>query len=273
MTGIYKITNPKGRVYIGQSSNLEQRLYYYVKYFNRYKSSQRRLYNSFNKYGAISHIFEIVEECAIESLNERERYWQDHYDTLSQKGLNCRLTKTGERSGKVSKETVNNMRAARKGKPIGPFSEEAKKNMSEAREKTSYNKKGCLLQICDKTGKILNKYLSAKSAERLQGFSSILISQSVRTFTKHRGFYFLYEKDLEKIKYLPIGKTGSEKERERAFRKNGYLIATDYKTGELIQKFRSIQDAVEKGFTRTGIVKSKRDGSKHRGYIWKYEKK
>lgn len=29
MIGIYKITNPNGKVYIGQSIDLERRLYYY----------------------------------------------------------------------------------------------------------------------------------------------------------------------------------------------------------------------------------------------------
>ena len=46
--GIYKITNPNGKVYIGQSIDIDKR-------WNKYKvkncKPQIRLYNSLNKYG------------------------------------------------------------------------------------------------------------------------------------------------------------------------------------------------------------------------------
>ena len=56
MIGIYKITNPKGRVYIGQSLNINRR-------FATYKieacKGQTRLYASFKKYGVEKHKFEM----------------------------------------------------------------------------------------------------------------------------------------------------------------------------------------------------------------------
>lgn len=94
MIGIYKITNPNGRVYIGQSRNIEKR-------FLRYKyhdcKSQTRLHRSLLKYNFSNHIFEIIEECDITQLNIRERYWQEYYDVLSNKGMNCFLTETDEK--------------------------------------------------------------------------------------------------------------------------------------------------------------------------------
>jgi hypothetical protein len=42
-------------------------------------------------------------------LNERERYWQDFYNVLSENGLNCRLTTSNDRSGKLSDETKKKM--------------------------------------------------------------------------------------------------------------------------------------------------------------------
>jgi len=45
--GIYKITNPKGRVYIGQSINIEKRLSNYKKFNCK---SQPKLHLSFVKY-------------------------------------------------------------------------------------------------------------------------------------------------------------------------------------------------------------------------------
>jgi hypothetical protein len=273
MIGIYKITSPSGKIYIGQSVEVEKRLNYYKDHFTVHGSSQRRLYSSVKKYGVEQHIYEIVEECIEELLNERERYWQEFYDVLSENGLNCKLTKTDDKSGRVSKETSDVMSKARKGKPIGPFSQTTRENMVKAREEVSYSNKGALLQICSKTGKVLARYRSAKQAEKEKGFSTVMISQSIKTGTKHRGFYFAYEVGKDMISSLPIGKTNSELERERAFKKNGQLIAITPETGRIEEVFRSIADAVDKGFTRTGIVKSKRDGSRHRGYIWKYEKK
>ena len=101
MIGIYKITSPSGRVYIGQAVNIEKRWRYYNKVLCK---GQTRLYNSFVKYGVDKHIFEVLEECLEESLNIRERYWQEYYNTV-ESGLNLKLTKTKDKSGRLSKET------------------------------------------------------------------------------------------------------------------------------------------------------------------------
>lgn len=88
--GIYKITNPKGKVYIGQSENI------YVRWEDYYKLScnkQIKLYRSLKKYKPCNHIFEIIEECEFIKLNCRERYWQEYYNVLNKnKGLNLILT-------------------------------------------------------------------------------------------------------------------------------------------------------------------------------------
>jgi group I intron endonuclease len=89
MIGIYRITNPKGEVYIGQSRKVEKR----IKYYNSINSSagQVKLYNSFLTYGIENHKFDIVEECDVLDLNIRERYWQDFYNSVTN-GLNTKLT-------------------------------------------------------------------------------------------------------------------------------------------------------------------------------------
>ena len=107
MIGIYKITNPNGKIYIGQSVDIKRRFKDYKKSL---KKQQIKLYNSINKYGYENHIFEVVEECEIGQLNERERYWQDFHNVLSDNGLNCRLTKTSDKSGNLSKETIEKLK-------------------------------------------------------------------------------------------------------------------------------------------------------------------
>jgi group I intron endonuclease len=112
MIGIYKITSPSKKVYIGQSINIEKRFKSYSKLQNL--KYQTRLYRSILKYGVENHIFEIIEECNIDLLNERERYYQDLYEVINN-GLNCKLTKSNDRSGKLSDDTILKKSLAVKG--------------------------------------------------------------------------------------------------------------------------------------------------------------
>jgi group I intron endonuclease len=115
MTGIYKITSPSNKVYIGQSIDIEKR-------FKQYKSlsqtrCQKRLHYSFKKHGIKNHLFEIIELCDVDLLNERERYWQDFYNVL-ELGLNCLLTDTQDSIKVYSKETIEKIRLGNLGKVI-----------------------------------------------------------------------------------------------------------------------------------------------------------
>ena len=124
--GIYKITSPSGKIYIGQSINL-------VKRHNSYKTLdcklQTRLYRSLKKYGFENHIFEIIENCKEVDLNIRERYWQDHYKVIDANGLNCVLQKIDGYSGTRCEETRLRISNANKGKIR---SDEHKSNLSKA---------------------------------------------------------------------------------------------------------------------------------------------
>ncbi len=102
--GIYKITSPTGRIYIGESKNIHYR---WSKYRSYTCKDQKGLYNSLLKHTPENHIFEIIEQCEFEELRCRERYWQDFYNTTSSKGLNGRLTRCNELKGEMSQETKN----------------------------------------------------------------------------------------------------------------------------------------------------------------------
>jgi group I intron endonuclease len=70
MIGIYKIVNPKGKIYIGQSTNIKNR-------FNQYKMIDKscigpKLLNSLVKYGYENHIINVIEECSLEELDYKE---------------------------------------------------------------------------------------------------------------------------------------------------------------------------------------------------------
>jgi group I intron endonuclease len=74
MIGIYRITSPSSKIYIGQSINIEKRKSQYIK-LNK-SCIGPKLYNSLIKYGWEAHIHEILEECSIECLNEREIFYK-----------------------------------------------------------------------------------------------------------------------------------------------------------------------------------------------------
>ena len=102
MIGIYKITSPKGRVYIGQSSDIKRR-------FKEYRGvrnckAQTKLYRSFIKYGVLNHTFEILKECEKIDLNRLERYYQDFYDVING-GLNCMLQEVDDLPRVITDET------------------------------------------------------------------------------------------------------------------------------------------------------------------------
>jgi len=126
MVGIYKITNPKGKVYIGQSINLQQRLNEYKRLSNC--KNQIQLYNSLKKYGWENHNTEILEECPTDLLNNRERYWQEFYNVLGQLGLNCKLTTTLDKTGRNSEESNRQRALTMKGKNRGPRPDVSERN-------------------------------------------------------------------------------------------------------------------------------------------------
>lgn len=101
MIGIYKIINVKGKIYIGQSRNINKRFKQYQRLACK---GQFKLYYSLLKYGVDTHKFEIIEECELNQLSVRERYWQDYYNVLADNGLNLCLI-NGDDTYNISEET------------------------------------------------------------------------------------------------------------------------------------------------------------------------
>lgn len=128
VTGIYKITSPTGRVYIGQSKDIKRRFSDY----NRLKCKrQKRLYESFKKYRVEAHQFDIIEYCTLEQLNCSERFWQDEFDVISKNGLNCVLSQCGQKRKEMTQETKDKISESNRGKTR---SKEFRKKMSDDRK-------------------------------------------------------------------------------------------------------------------------------------------
>jgi len=123
MIGIYKITSPTNKIYIGQSIDIDDR---FRKYKNLNCNRQTIIYNSLKKYGWEQHVFEIIEECPVDKLLERETYWKEYYKVLEVPSLCCRIDGKG---GYMNEETKTKIGLKHKGKIM---SDEAKAKISEA---------------------------------------------------------------------------------------------------------------------------------------------
>lgn len=136
-SGIYKITSPTGKVYIGEALNLKSRCSFYLNP-NRIKK-QRAIYNSLIKHSVNQHTIEIIEFCSPDKLLLRERFWQEHYNSVKE-GLNCFLSSTKNKKKELSKDTKKIMSEKSKGCNNGFFN---KKHSKESLLKISENSKGC----------------------------------------------------------------------------------------------------------------------------------
>lgn len=138
MIGIYKITSPNNSVYIGESLDIERRFKTYQK---MHCKAQKKIYNSFLKYGVENHVFEIVQECNLEDLKDLEKHYIKFFNSFDNKlGLNLK-----DSSGKkyiFSQEVKDRISKSIKLKGIKPPSRLGIKNTKEHIEKTINSRKG-----------------------------------------------------------------------------------------------------------------------------------
>ena len=109
-TGIYKWTNLiNQQAYIGQAKDIEIRKSRHIQIYNRILKGEDipqknyPLYRAMIKYSIENFSFEILEECLIEELNNKEKYWVNYYDTFFN-GYNQTLG--GDASIQAPKENI-----------------------------------------------------------------------------------------------------------------------------------------------------------------------
>jgi group I intron endonuclease len=136
ITGIYCITSPTFKVYVGQSHNIQRR---FSDYRNSKKTTMKQtaLYRSFLKHGIGNHKFEILTEfgCDIEQfvldqaeIDKIREFKEGGYGMLN-------LREGGKSGGKHSDETKKLIREKRK---LQVTSDETRKKMSESRLKLKF---------------------------------------------------------------------------------------------------------------------------------------
>lgn len=172
--GIYCITNIiNGKRYVGQTSNtFKRRWAQHKSELNKNKHNNPHLQNSWNKYGEDNFIFEVLEECEGETIDNAEIFWIYTFRTLNREyGYNLDLGggrgHSEETNRKISKSLTGKPRSdevkrklsiANKGKKMSEASrlkisqtntgakrsEEAKRNIANAKigKKKINNKSG-----------------------------------------------------------------------------------------------------------------------------------
>lgn len=96
--GIYCFTNNiNNKKYVGQSKQLERRYYLHLRdSLSKTKSENDTslLHAAIRKYGIENFTYEILEECEIEELNDKEKYWIEQLHSYVLEG-GYNLTKGG----------------------------------------------------------------------------------------------------------------------------------------------------------------------------------
>ena len=98
---IYKITNKvNDKVYIGQTiQTLKKRFNGHCCYSKSDRSTNMYIKRAIHKYGRDNFSIELIEECLLEELNDKEKYWIAYYDSYNN-GYN--LTEGGQDSNVFS---------------------------------------------------------------------------------------------------------------------------------------------------------------------------
>lgn len=134
--GIYGIKNTvNDKIYIGKTGmNFGDRWDSHKSLLRNGKHDNRYLQNAWNKYGADSFEFIIVEECSIEELDDKEKYWIKYY---KEQNLSYNILDGGDGFNNLgthlSEETKRKIGEKNRINNLGKkHSEETKRKMSEA---------------------------------------------------------------------------------------------------------------------------------------------
>jgi group I intron endonuclease len=235
MIGIYKIISPTNKPYIGQSINIKKR-------FGQYKrfdcKNQNKLYNSLVKYGWDAHKKDILEECSIEQLNERETYWKQYY--LNQVG--------GDWNKVLFYELYDN--------GGGPRSEEIKNKIRES----SMGKNGRSINQYTKEGKFVKTWNTIVEAEKIfkRGIKGVLSRQ---IYTAGGYIWRYVDEGLEDNFFIPD-------------KHHNCKIVLQYDlNNNPIKEWESVTEIQDKlGYYNSNISACCNNKQKTAyGYIWKYK--
>jgi group I intron endonuclease len=178
--GIYKITNPEGKIYIGLSKNIKLR---WEQYKYRVGDSNKKIYESLKTLGYGNHIFEIIELVNYNSLltekennkilREKEKYWIKFYrsniEGLNQNrggsGCNSHTLESKQKISQVNKGKIRSLDFGEK-RSKAFYTEEWRRKISNSNKGRISPNKG---KIGVNKGKIMDEGQKLKISKSLKG--------------------------------------------------------------------------------------------------------
>lgn len=190
--GIYKITSPIGKIYIGQSPNIKRRIREHQTLKN---DRQPKVYESLIEHGVENHTFEIVEECLREDLCEKEIFWIKHFKSFgTPHGLNMTAGGKGSTGFRHSKKSKERFREIANNRP--PFSEEhvekITKTLQERYANRPHHTKGCT-QTPDHIAKRVAKNTGKKRNQKAKDLTRDKLCKIV--LNTETGIFYMGTKD------------------------------------------------------------------------------
>lgn len=116
-SGIYRITcTVTGKFYIGSAINLRRRHDNHFFHLQRNDHENPKLQNAWNKYGAESFTFEVLELVLPMSLTAREQHWFNKLKPFGNKGFNIMKVAGSSMGRVVSPETRKKIADGQRGR-------------------------------------------------------------------------------------------------------------------------------------------------------------
>lgn len=192
--GIYMITSPSGKSYIGRSLNLKQRL---NKYRNKLCKQQVGILHAITKYGWDNMTVTILyseprTDTTNDTLNTLEQYYIALHNTLVPAGYNLN---TGGNQPVLSEDTKRRIAKAATGRK---FSEESKLKMSVAQRRPNVQKikslthRKSVVQY-SLTGEYIQEWESLVEIQKNLDFSDSSISNACKNKRQSHGYLWEYK--------------------------------------------------------------------------------
>jgi group I intron endonuclease len=239
---IYKITNPIGQIYVGQTRNYTARINAYNKMQCK---GQKLIYCSLKRYGIENHNFEILSKTNTNNLDELEIFFIEkegsYYYNNKKIGLNLTLGGTSKKGYITSNKTKNKISKGNKGKKRlirRIVSEETKLKMSNVRkDKISkgiikINKKVILQYSLE--GSLIKEWGSMLEVCKFIGITPSTLTGSL-----------LYNKYYKKLDFLFAYKEPIEL-KEPEYKNKIIIEGLDINTNEIVNKRISISELSKK---------------------------
>lgn len=197
MIGIYKITSPSGKVYIGQSWNIFKRFDSHKRILHKRKC---KFYSSLKSYGWENHVKSIIHELP-EDFNDQEIL--DNYEILYMElyeacGIELLNLKTGGSHGKHNEETKLKIGKASLGNKysVGKKLSEEHKELLRMKASLRKHSKESILKMCriqqqrsQKTKDKLSKSLKGRKPSELALINTKLANNRI-IFDLSTGIYY-----------------------------------------------------------------------------------